>query len=428
MTLELAIGIPLIVVLTAVMAVSAAAETALERASGVRIHALAAQGHAKARRIAGDVTEPAAFLGSLTTARVLSSGMLVATAGWLGAEAFGPGGALGIGAVAAAWIALVQMTVGLVAARQPEYAAIQLGGFVRVIGVVAWAPAWVLGLPAKLLAPSLRAVTRDGYNDLLALVEREEAAGRVAEYEKRMIRGVIALEEKTAREIMVPRIDMAVVEIDESITDVAQVATEKGFSRIPVFRESIDDIAGIVYAKDLLRAVTNGGRARVLSDLMRPAFFIPESKRLDELLTEMQARRVHMAVVVDEYGGTAGIVTIEDLLEEIVGEIEDEYDVAGPRTQVLSEDVAIVDGGASTDVLAELFECEVDSEDFDTIGGFVMHHLGRLPAPGDVVLESDLRFEVLSVRGRRVGQVRVERPGEHKAEAVDEEPVVSRSA
>jgi CBS domain containing-hemolysin-like protein len=120
-------------------------------------------------------------------------------------------------------------------------------------------------------------------------------------------------------------------------------------------------------------------------------------------------------------------VTIEDLIEEIVGEIEDEYDVAGPRTEVISEDIAIVDGGASTDVLAELFDCEVESEDFDTIGGFVMHHLGRLPAPGDVVTEAGLRIEVLSVRGRRVGQVRIERRKERAAEA-DEDPVVSRSA
>jgi CBS domain containing-hemolysin-like protein len=202
---------------------------------------------------------------------------------------------------------------------------------------------------------------------------------------------------------------MAAIDVEASIADVARLVTEHGFSRIPVFRESLDDITGIVYAKDLLRAVTNGGRQKGIGDLMRPAFFIPESKKLDELLTEMQARRVHMAIVVDEYGGTAGIVTIEDLIEEIVGEIEDEYDVAAPRTEVVSEDVIIVDGAVSTDVLADVFKHDVESEDFDTIGGFVMHRLGRLPSPGDVVTEDGLRLEVLSVRGRRVGQVRIER-------------------
>jgi CBS domain containing-hemolysin-like protein len=424
---ELPVGIAIAVIASLSMAATAASETALERASEARIHALAAQGYPKARRIAGDVQGPRTFLASLTTARVLSSGVLVASAAWLGADAYGPIGALTIGIAAGAWAAVVQMTVGLVAARQPEYAAIQLGGFVRAVNVVAAGPAWLLGLPARGIARSIRAVTRDGYNDLLALVEREEAAGRVAEYEKRMIRGVIALEAKTAREIMVPRIDMAVVEIGESIGDVARMVTERGFSRIPVFRENIDDIAGIIYAKDLLRAVSNGGREKKLGDLTRPPFFIPESKRLDELLTEMQVKRVHMAIVVDEYGGTAGLVTIEDLIEEIVGEIEDEYDIAGPRTQVLSADLAIVDGGVSTDVLAELFEHEVESEDFDTVGGFVMHHLGRLPGPGDVVKENGLTLEVLSVRGRRVGQVRIERRQPDDGEAREEAPA-TRSA
>jgi putative hemolysin len=424
---EVWIGTVAALAATVVLAVTAAAETALERASHVRIQALASQGHAKARRIAGDVTQPRAFLGPLTTARVFASAAVVALAAWQGADAFGALGALTIGLASAAWSALVQMTVGLVAARQPEVAAIQLGGVVRVVNVVMWAPAWLLGLPARLVARSLRAVTRDSYNDLLALVEREEAAGRVAEYEKRMIRGVIALEEKTAREIMVPRIDMVAADVDATIADVAAIVTEKGFSRIPVYRENIDDICGIVYAKDLLRTVSNGGRQRHLGELMRPPFFIPESKRLDELLTEMQSRRVHMAIVVDEYGGTAGLVTIEDLIEEIVGEIEDEYDVAGPRTEVISEDVAIVDGGVSTDVFAELFEHEIESEDFDTVGGFVMHHLGRLPTPGDVVMDSGLRLEVLSVRGRRVGQVRIERL-HGNAEEAPAEPAISRSA
>lgn len=424
---ELAIGVVAIALVTLAMAATAAAETALERASYARIQALAAQGHPKAARIAGDVTRAQDFLASLTTARVLSSGLVVALAAWIGASAFGTPGALVVGAASGLWSALVQMTVGLVAARQPEYAAVQLGGLVRAVDVVLGVPAWILGLPARLVARSIRAVTRDSYNDLLALVEREEAAGRVDESEKRMIRGVIQLEAKTAREIMVPRIDMVVAEISDSIIDVARVVTERGFSRIPVYRENIDDIAGIVYAKDLLRIVTNGGRQKDLASLMRPVFFIPESKRLDELLTEMQLKRVHMAIVVDEYGGTAGLVTIEDLIEEIVGEIEDEYDVAGPRTEIVSEDIALVDGAGSTDLLEELFGLKVESDDYDTIGGFVMHHLGRLPKPGDVVTHAGLNFEVLTVRGRRVGQVRIERVRE-PAEAERAEAPISKSA
>lgn len=412
---------------TVVMAATSAAETALERASEARIRALAAQGEARAQRIAGKVSEPRAFLGPLTITRVFASSATVAIAAWLGALAFGATGAITVGMGGGVWAAIVQMTVGLLAARQPELAALQLSPVVRATGTIAGGPAWVFSIPARILARSLRAVAGDGYNDLLALVEREEASGRVAEYEKRMIRGVIALEEKTAREIMIPRIDMAVAEINDSVVDVARMVTERGYSRIPVHRENIDDIAGIVYAKDLLRITANGGRQRQLADILRPASFIPESKRLDDLLTEMQVSRVHLAIVVDEYGGTAGLVTIEDLLEEIVGEIEDEYDVAGPRTEVISEHAAIVDGGASTDVLDELFDAEVESDDYDTVGGFVMHHLGRLPKPGDTVRAEGLVFEVLNVRGRRVGRVRVERRQED-AEAQTDDEMLTRSA
>lgn len=202
---------------------------------------------------------------------------------------------------------------------------------------------------------------------------------------------------------------MAVADVEDSVGDVASIVTERGFSRVPVYRENIDDIVGIVYAKDLLRAMGNGGKDRPLTDLLREPFFIPESKRLDELLTEMQARRVHMAIVVDEYGGTAGLVTIEDLLEEIVGEIEDEYDVARPPMEVISEDEVVLDAGTSTDVLKELFGYEVESEDFDTVGGFLIHQLGRLPAVGDEVEVDGLTLRVLSMAGRRVRRLRVAR-------------------
>jgi len=216
----------------------------------------------------------------------------------------------------------------------------------------------------------------------------------------------------------VPRIDVAAVDITATVGEVAAVVTERGFSRVPVYRESIDDIVGIVYAKDLLRAIADGGKDRPIRELVREAYFIPESKRLDELLTEMQARRTHMAIVVDEYGGTAGIVTIEDLLEEIVGEIEDEYDVARPAVEVISPDEVVLDASTSTDALRELFGVEVESEDFDTIGGFLIHHLGRLPAVGDEVEVDGLTLRVLSMSGRRVRRLRISRQRSREPEEV----------
>ena len=270
-------------------------------------------------------------------------------------------------------------------------------------------PAFVLSLPSRLVARSLRLVTPDFGGDILSLVEREEAAGGVEEQERRMIRGIIALEDKAAREIMVPRIDMAAADVEDSVMDVATIVNERGFSRVPVYRGNIDDIVGIIYAKDLLRAVATGGREKQLSEMLRQPVFIPESKRLDELLTEMQGSRTHMAIVVDEYGGTAGLVTIEDLLEEIVGEIEDEYDVARPPMEVISPDEVVLDAGMGTDVLKELFGYDVDSEDFDTVGGFLIHQLGRLPSVGDEVTVNGLHLRVLSMSGRRVRRLRIAR-------------------
>lgn len=416
------VAVVMVIVSTVLLGLAAAAETALERASDVRIQALAARGDDRAIRIAGTVDKPRAFLGPLTVARVAFAALIVATFSWFGAEASSPWrGAFLVGLVGGAYVAVVEMTVGLLAARRPEYASLQLSSVARAIGLVFAIPAFILGLPARILARTLRIVPFDlgrEDDDILSLVEREEAAGGVEEQERRMIRGIIALEDKTSREIMVPRIDVAAVEVEDELTEVARVIIERGFSRIPVFRESVDDIVGIVYAKDLLRALSNGGRTARLAELLREPFFIPESKKLDQLLTEMRANRTHMAIVVDEYGGTAGLVTIEDLLEEIVGEIEDEYDVSRPTTEVISADEVVVDASAPTETLHELFDMSLDSEDFDTIGGLVIHELGRLPAVGDEVTIGGLQMRVLSMSGRRVRRLRITRVGRETEEAV----------
>ena len=404
---------------SAALAAIAAAEAALERANDVRIRALAARGNRQAQRIATTVEQPGRYLGTITAARVLLASLVISLLAYLGADRHGPfRGAVGYGMAGGALIAMVQMAVGMVVARAPEYAALKLSGVAVATRRAFAVPAFILGLPAALAARSIRLVTPEPETDILALVEREEAEGGVEEQERRMIRGVIALEDKTAREIMVPRIDVAAVDITATVGEVAAVVTERGFSRVPVYQESIDDIVGIVYAKDLLRAMADGGKDRPIRELVREAYFIPESKRLDELLTEMQARRTHMAIVVDEYGGTAGIVTIEDLLEEIVGEIEDEYDVARPAVEVISPDEVVLDASTSTDALRELFGVEVESEDFDTIGGFLIHHLGRLPAVGDEVEVDGLTLRVLSMSGRRVRRLRISRQRSREPEEV----------
>ena len=401
------------------LALTAGAETALERANAARIQALARKGNAAALRIVGAVERPVDQLGPLTVARVLAAAGLVSASAYVGASQLGTAGAAWIGLAGGGGAALLQMTVGMLAARRPEYSVLQLHRVIVAVRRLFAAPAWALGAPARLIAAPLQAVAPgSGDEDLIALLEREEARG-VEEEERRMIRGIIGLEDKTAREVMVPRIDIVATEVDASVAEAARLATERGFSRIPAHGESIDDIAGIAYAKDLLEAFITG-RDDPLRALLREPVFIPESKRADQLLTEMRANRTHLAIVVDEYGGTAGLITIEDLIEEIVGEIEDEYDVAAPALEQISDDEVLLDASMPAEVLDELFGYAAESEDFDTIGGFVIHELGRLPAVGDEVRVDGLRLRVLSMSGRRLRRLRVAREpgGEREGAAV----------
>ncbi len=242
------------------------------------------------------------------------------------------------------------------------------------------------------------------------------------EHERRMIRGVVELDKTVAREIMAPRPDVVAAETGTSLSDLAELMFGSGHSRIPIYRDNIDHIEGIAYSRDVLRYLNHneGATSVVEQEMIRPALFIPESKTLEELLREFQERRVHMAIVVDEYGGVSGLVTIEDLLEEIVGEIEDEFDIGGPEVVTIGENEFMLDARVSVDQLHELLEVTLEGDGFDTVGGFVYQHLGKIPSPGDTVESDGLRIEVVSTIGRRLKKLRVTRsapePGDSSSE------------
>jgi putative hemolysin len=231
----------------------------------------------------------------------------------------------------------------------------------------------------------------------------------IEEDEHEMISGILRMEDATAREIMVPRPDVVAVPAEMSITEVVSVAQQAGHSRIPVYSESIDRVQGVVYAKDLLRFVTEDVESIRLSDMVRPAMFVPESKRVDDLLRDLRRSKVHLAVVVDEYGGTAGIVTIEDILEEIVGEIQDEYDRELPLYQFGSTGEVTVDGRMGVEDLSELIGVDLPETESETLGGFVQRQLGRIPEPGETVQAGEVAIRVESVERRRVRTLRVSR-------------------
>jgi putative hemolysin len=245
--------------------------------------------------------------------------------------------------------------------------------------------------------------------ELRLIVERGGEQGVLEAEEEQMINAVIELGSRRVHEVMVPRIARATIQATATFDEAIETIVEHGHSRIPVYDESVDEILGILYAKDLLPFLRESAGPRPdLRTLLRTPVYIPESMTVDDLLHEFQRRKVHLAIVLDEYGGTAGLVTIEDLLEEIVGEIQDEYDVEEPMVVRLSDDEARLDGRASVDDLAELFDTNLgleDEDEYDTVGGLIYHRIGGVPTPGDRVEVDGLTLTVESTDGRRVGKV-----------------------
>lgn len=228
--------------------------------------------------------------------------------------------------------------------------------------------------------------------------------------DREMLRSILRLDVTSAREIMVPRLDMDAVEVSSTLVQVAEMMVQGGHSRLPVYDDNIDHILGIVHSREVLASLARNNTSESLRDLTRPAFIIPETKRLDGLLEELKDKGVQMAIVVDEYGGTEGLVTMEDLLEEIVGEIEDEFSRTREAEVVqLPDGVVLVDAGVTTEDVEELFTTRINSTDVDTVGGYVYLTLGKIPQAGDVVFTDQLRIEVVSILGRRIRKLRISR-------------------
>ncbi len=251
-----------------------------------------------------------------------------------------------------------------------------------------------------------RRVTEEEIQELMNAGEEE---GLINEEENQMIRSIFALGDTVVREIMVPRTDMACVSIEDGVEDVLSAIIACGHSRIPVYEGTVDNIIGLIYAKDLLKYWSVDASVVVLKKIIRSPYFIPESKNLEELLHEFKKKRVHIAIVIDEYGGTSGLVTIEDLLEQIVGDIQDEYDVEEEWLVEQDDGSVIVDARFPIEELEEHFHIDVEREKFDTVGGLIFHLIGRIPASGEEVDNGHIHMTVLEADERRISKVRITR-------------------
>ena len=297
---------------------------------------------------------------------------------------------------------------------------------------IRWAVPWAERLTA-LASPFERLFSRRAEADSLlndetfqALLQANFQEGRLEQEERAMLRSIMRFGETLVREIMVPRIDMVAVEVNTPLQDAVDLFIQTGFSRLPVYEKKVDNIIGLLYAKDLLPIWREGREtAHTLRNLLRPAYFVPEAKKVDELLAEMQRRRMHMALVVDEYGGIAGLVTLEDIVEEIIGEIQDEYDLEEeiPDIRPLGPGEYLLSGRADIDDLNEALGADFPSEDADTLGGLLLTVTGHMPAEGEAVTIDGFLFTIRKVDQRRIVLVHARRltEGEESTSAVSED-------
>lgn len=402
-----------IVVLLIIAICTAVAETSIVRITKAKASGLAEEGRPGAVALRSLVDSPERWINSLLLVALVCQLVQATLTGVVAGRLFG-----GIG-VAIATI----VNVGIVfvfaeaapktwALQHTERAALAMARPVKLFVELA---------PLRLIARGLIGITnvllpgkglKQGpfvsEEELLAVAAEAAESNQIEPGERRLIESIIEFGDTVVREVMVPRPDMVCVSHEFRVADVMEVVLLNGFSRIPVLGEGIDDVVGLVFAKDLMRAERDGREDEPVANLVRAAKAVPETKPVAELLREMQADQFHMAIVFDEHGGTAGVVTLEDLIEELVGEIVDEFDTEDARIEPVPSGGVRVSGSLTIDDANDLLPVELPEGDYDTVSGLVLAELGRMASPGDAVEVSGAKLTVERVQGRRIMRVRIE--------------------
>jgi len=401
-----------VVVLILVSAFLAMGETALTRMNRVKAMTLAEEGRRGATALVRLVEHPERFLTPVLFVLLLCHLVAATLIGLLAEKQFGTWGV----AVATVFEVVVIFVAAeavpkTYAVQRPERASLLVAPLVSAL---------VKFPPIRLMARALIGLSniivpgkglKQGpfvsEQELLAMADVAVEEDVIEREERALIHSIIEFGDTVVREVMVPRPDMVSVEARASVSDAMDVVITAGFSRIPVYEQSIDDVTGILYAKDLMRAFREGKVEEQVRNLVRPARFVPETKRVAELMPEMQKDKIHVAIVVDEYGGNAGLVTLEDLIEELIGEIVDEYDVEEAAVEPLPGGDLRVNARMPIDEVNELLDVKLPEGDFDTVGGLIFNLLGHVPAEGECVDFDGHRLRAEKVQGRRIGRVRI---------------------
>jgi putative hemolysin len=401
-----------IVLLIAGVAVLGASEVSITRVNRVRAYRFVEEDRRGASSLVKVAENPAPFLNVVLLLTLLSTigGTTIATS-FAVRHFHGAGELVATVAMTILLFVFAEVTPKTFAIQQTDRVALVLAPLIVTLGRVFGPVAAGLVKLANVIMPG-KGLPQGPFiteNEIRALAEVASDEEQIEEEEKELIHSIFEFGDTIAREVMVPRPDIVACEDTCTLRDVQALMLEHGYSRIPVFHESIDDVVGVVFAKDLLKAVHHGRMDVPLADIVRPAHFVPESKKVADLLKEMQKEKFHQVLVTDEYGSVTGIVSLEDLLEELVGEIADEYDVEEPEMVELGDGVYRVSGKTSIDDVNEMLDVKLPDEEWDTVGGLVLDIFGKIPSAGDEQKFQGLRFRAAEVQGRRVATVVISR-------------------
>ncbi len=413
----MSIHVLLLVVSLVLAAFAAASETALTSVSRLRMRSLADEGNRNAQVVVKLHNQPNAYLSTILSVNTVAVIVASTTATLIIASTYHNfPDAAGTAILSAFVLVFCEIAPKSLALRFNERLALILG---RPVAALTRVLRPLVGALTFISNSLLRAATRGRgvvgpfvtEEELKLMLHLGQQQGVVEYGEQEMIHGILEMTDKTVREVMVPRIDVIAIEVGRTVTQLTDLVVEHGHSRIPVYEDLMDNIVGVVYAKDLLRETARSTQRPEIRSLMRDPYFTPEVKHVGQLLKEMQERKVHMAVVVEEHGGTAGIVTFEDLIEEIVGPIRDEYDVAEQEeVQFLNDCEVLLNARFPVDDIQDLLHIDVGETESDSIGGLVYERLGEIPAVGATLHLGDATLTVEQVRRQSIQLVRITSP------------------
>ena len=402
----------LAVALLVLEAIAEAGVISLSR-SRARLLASRAPDNPRAQRLLAVTQDRERALGSFAVGRTVAVAVGFTTVYYIVINELGFSWAAVVvtGVVGGAVAALIQSVPRRLAMTWPEAFAMLFVPAIDLLDAAFLVPAAILEAPARLLTrigASQRELAPDP-TDIELVLEREQE-GIEAE-EREMIRGVMSIGDRVVREAMTPRPDIVALAAETQLDESARFIVEHGFSRIPIYRDSVDHITGVLYAKDVMAALLDDAE-QTIARIAREPMLVPESKLIDDLLTDFRRERVHLAIVLDEYGGTAGLITLEDLLEEIVGEIADEYDAAASTGLAELVDGELVLGGRAPLSALQRFGCQIEHAEFDTVAGLMFDRIGAIPSVGDEVQVNGISVVVEAMEGRRIARIRARRGAE----------------